>query len=208
MVLTDKQIRAYSMRKDAPLIVPFHDEQLQGASYDVTLSGEISVFRRSIQTIDLDSNTSVDQMGFYERREMGTDGYVLQPNEYILVQLQEKLTIPTDCVAHLRPRTRFTRIGLLVAPQHCNPTYSGMLFVGIHNASPNALRISKGLKVAQVIFERTDGEPSEEKQYKNKPDSAYMDESSFRGHLPDGQGWTPDLEKTFNELLESLNIKR
>lgn len=55
--------------------------------------------------------------------------------------------------AHIRPRTKFSRLGLMVSEQYCNPGYSGILQLGILNASPNAIILTPGLGIAQAVFE-------------------------------------------------------
>lgn len=205
MVLTDKEIRIHSNHKENPMISPFQEDQLQSASYDVKLSGRFSTFKKNVQTIDLSKQMPKDASELYEVDIMGEDGYILQPKEFILVELQETITLPEDLVAHIRPRTRFTRIGLLVASQHCNPTYSGRLYLGVFNAGPNALKLSKGISIAQLVFERLSDIPSEEKWYKNAPKAAYKNESGFRGSILNEQGWTEELEEIYKEILSSLN---
>lgn len=204
MILTDKEIRRYSQREDGPLIAPFHEDQLQAASYDVQLSGRIATFKKTVQTVDL-SDPDFDGTNLYEEVQfMDDDGYILNPHEYVLVELQEVLTIPDNCVAHIRPRTRHIRGGLLVVGQHCNPTYSGKLFIGICNMSPNAFRIKRGIRIAQVVFEELTGSPSYEKQYENKNNAAYMNETEFRGSVPSEIGWTEKLQQSYQELLRGL----
>ena len=207
MVLTDKEIRAYSQDKEMPLITPFTEDQLQSASYDVTLSGSYAIFNKSVQTIDL-SLFFNDPMEYY-RPKISSDGqeYILQPGEYILVGLREKFNIPKDIVAHIRPRTRFTKIGLLIAGQHCNPTYSGTLHIGLFNASPNALKLSPGIAIAQVVFEQLSGLPTVEKLYVNKKNAAYMNEAKFRGSILNERGWSKDLEKSYQQFLATLDEK-
>lgn len=202
MVLTDKEIRTYAKREEEPLITPFHEDQLQAASYDVKLSGRIASFKKGTLTIDLEGR---DPLSLYENQNMGEKGYILEPNEYILAQLQEKLTIPENWVAHIRPRTRFTRLGLLVADQHCNPTYSGQLYIGIFNASPNAIHIKQGTVIAQVVFEQLAGDPSKEKLYKNKENAAYMNESEFRGSVLGEGGWPETIQNIYQNVMQSLN---
>lgn len=208
MVLTDKEIRNYSQNKEAPLIAPFHEEQLQAASYDVTLSGKITTFKKAVQTIDLKLTLQAELDRLYDERTLGVDGYIIQPGEYILAELQETLSIPSNMAAHLRPRTRFTRIGLLLSAQHCNPTYTGKLYVGLFNAGPNALQIKKGIAVGQVVFDVLSQEPSDEKLYKNKPNSAYMNEGdTFRGSVLGEKGWE-DVQSVYDGILERLKTAK
>lgn len=205
MVLADKEIRSLAQNESAPLITPFQEAQLQGASYDVSLSGRISTFQKNVQTIDLETISQEELDGLYQEYSMGPDGYILQPGEYILAQLKETLTLPGDITAHLRPRTRFTRLGLLLSPQHCNATYSGQLYVGLYNASPNALTLREGTVVAQVVFEQLSQTVSENKRYENKPNAAYMNEREFRGSILREKGWSKALEDTYQDLLARLD---
>ena len=204
MVLMEKDIRESALREQDPLIVPFREERLQGASYDVCLSGQLAVFKKGTQTIDIES---CDSLALYEEYTI-EEGYVLEPKEYILAQLQETLHIPENWTAHIRPRTRFTRLGLLVAGQHCNPTYSGQLYIGLFNASPNAIRIRKNTVIAQVVFEQLSGTPQRDKLYENKENAAYMNESGFRGSVLGEQGWTPALKSEYDRLLSLLDKER
>lgn len=201
MVLVDKEIRESCQDKKKPLITPFYEAQLQAASYDVTLSGQITSFKKNIQTIDLKENYAPDSVYDVTTAE---EGYLLQPGEYVLAELQETLALPADMIAHIRPRTRFTRLGLLVAGQHCNPAYAGVLRIGVFNASPNAVKLSKGISIAQIVFERLPTSPSEEKLYPNKENAGYMNETGFRGSVLNEKGWSKELEMTYQDLLTQL----
>ena len=93
----------------------------------------------------------------------------------------KKICIPQNIIAHLRPRTRFTRAGIMITDQHCNPTYEGYLQVGLYNVSPNAIELVPDLKIGQLVFEQLASIPSKEKWYCNKKDAAYQNESEFIG---------------------------
>ena len=100
---------------------------------------------------------------------------------YIFVNIKEKITLPENLTAHIRPRTRFTRLGLLVSDQHCNSTYSGNLKLGIFNATNFPIKIFPDIKIAQIVFEELKSTPSIKKQYKNKSNAAYQQEKDFIG---------------------------
>lgn len=125
-----------------------------------------------------------DQNGLdsiYKEISLSKNGYILSPREYILVFLKEMISLPDNLTAHIRPRTRFTRLGLLVAGQHCNSTYSGSLKIGLFNATDYAIKITPELKIAQIVFEELKTRPTEEKLYKNKKNAIYQNEKSFIG---------------------------
>ena len=154
MILTDNQIRQLSSpneQKTAQLIYPFLEDSLQSESYDLSIDNKIAILKKEIGCIELDDQKMIDNM--YEERTLLPSGYIISPKEYILVYLKEKITLPNNLTAHIRPRTKFTRMGLVISDQHCNSTYSGYLKIGLFNATDYAIRIVPNLKIAQIVFE-------------------------------------------------------
>lgn len=182
MILTDNQIRQLSSpneQKTAQLIYPFLEDSLQSESYDLSIDNKIAILKKEIGCIELDDQKMIDNM--YEERTLLPSGYIISPKEYILVYLKEKITLPNNLTAHIRPRTKFTRMGLLISDQHCNSTYSGYLKIGLFNATDYAIRIVPNLKIAQIVFEELKSQPSSDKLYKNKKNASYQNEIEFRG---------------------------
>lgn len=193
MILTDKSIR--ELCKTKKLIAPFQEENLQSESYDLTLGDKISVLNKIPRFIDLEIDTDCEKL--YKTLNLDNEGYPLSPNEYVLVQVKEQINLPEEITAHIRPRTRFTRLGLIVSDQHCNSTYSGVLQVGIFNATNSTIKLVSGIKLCQIVFEELKGIPSSEKQYKNKSNAAYQNESKdeFRG---------PKLDKETEKIVKDI----
>lgn len=182
MILTDKQIRQLSLlnnQENTQLIYPFSEDALQSESYDLSIDNKIAILKKEIRCIELDNQEMIDNM--YEERTLLPNGYIISPKEYILVYLKEKITLPDTLTAHIRPRTKFTRMGLLISDQHCNSTYSGYLKIGLFNATDYAIRVIPDLKIAQIVFEELKSKPSNEKLYKNKKEASYQNEIEFRG---------------------------
>ena len=76
----------------------------------------------------------------------------------VFVVLNEKIHMPKNLVAHIRPRTSLTRLGLIISFQHMNAGYEGTLNIAIFNASPNTYLLYPNLRIGQVVFEElTDG---------------------------------------------------
>lgn len=195
MILTDKKIRELANTKS--MIVPFVEENLQSESYDVTLGSKITVFKKEVCCLDVAEQNDIENI--YEEFEIAKDGYVLSPKEYILVSLAERINLPENVSAHIRPKTRYTRLGLIVSNQHCNSTYCGNLRIGIFNATDYAIRIRKGYTIAQLIFNELSEVASIEKQYKNKINSHYQNENEkLRGAKFDDAL----LTKVWKEILE------
>lgn len=195
MILTDKKIRELVNTKS--MVVPFVEENLQSESYDVTLGKRVIVFKKEIRCLDVAESNEIENI--YEELDITEEGYVLSPKEYVLVSLVEKINLPEDISAHIRPKTRYTRLGLIVSDQHCNSTYSGNLRIGIFNATEYPIRIREGYTIAQLIFDELNEVPSEEKQYRNKKNAHYQNENGeFRGAKFDDAL----LDKVWKEILE------
>lgn len=185
MILSDIQIkdRILNFQKyqmDMPLISPFVEKRLQGASYDCTISKEIIVFRNIHSSVDIKDQLSIESA--YQQVEIDDElGLTILPQEYILFTLNETFYIPKDLTAHLRPKTRFIRLGLMISGQHINPDSICKLNIGVYNVSPNPIRIYSGIAIAQIVFEEMKSIPSKDKLYKTKIDSNYSQDIDFVG---------------------------
>lgn len=178
MVLTDKKIR--ELVNEKALIQPYKEENMQSESYDLMIGNEVVVFKKEIRCIDIAEQKTIDDI--YETINIGTDGYIISPKQYILVALKETISLPENITAHIRPKTSYTRLGLLVSPQHCNSTYAGHLRLGLFNATDYPILIRPDYAIAQIVFEELQDIPSEDKQYRNKKDAHYQNENGeFRG---------------------------
>ena len=199
MILTDKEIRKLCENKELPLITPFDEDSLQSESYDLSIGNTLTIFKKEIRCLDLSDQSEIDDI--YEEIDIPLNGYVLSPKEYVLVTLKERITIPEYITAHIRPRTRYTRLGLLISDQHCNSTYSGILRIGVYNVTNYAIRLERGLHMAQIVFEELKSIPASEKLYKNKKNATYQNESNFIGAKFSDE-FDRDVEKAVKIVLE------
>lgn len=192
MILTDLEIR--EKVKEINLIENFEEDNLQSESYDLRLGDEISILDRTPRIISVKNDKDLETL--YETKKLDENGYSLIPGEYVLAKIKEKINLPDNLNAHIRPRTRFTRLGLIVSDQHCNSTYCGNLQIGIFNATNSTIQIFPNINICQIVFEELKSIPSSDKQYKNKKDAAYQNEEEFRGPKVD--------EKILNELYKKV----
>ena len=195
MLITDKKIR--KLVEERQLIAPFSEELLQSESYDVTIGNKVVLFRKDeIQCLDIANQKDIDSI--YQEVDISDDGYVVAPREYILVQINEKINLPDDISAHIRPKTRYTRLGLIVSGQHCNSSYAGTLRIGVFNATDYPIRIRTGYSIAQLVFEELNEIASEQKLYRIKESAHYQNEKGeFRGAKFDDVF----LDKVMGEIL-------
>ena len=174
MVLSDTQIR--KLAEEKAMIVSFDEERLQAVSYDVSSSNIVMVYQSLNNAVDLRNRA---QMELVTRKVDITKGYHIKPGEYLLVKTKERFSIPADMTAHVRPRTTFTRFGLIVSDQHMNPNFKGHLYLGLYNATPNIIDIYPDLPIAQMVFEEVSRSITEAKLYDRKKAAKYQDEDDF-----------------------------
>lgn len=176
MVLSDCKIRGLVQK--TKMIEPFSEKQLQAVSYDITSGNVVVVYQRLQRPIDLRDKEQIEYAT--EKITISVKSvYPIKPGEYILVKTREKFDIPANLTAHVRPRTTFNRFGLILSDQHMNPNFRGHLFLGLYNATPNIINIVPGLTIGQMVFEKVQGEISQDKLYDQKPDAKYQDEDEF-----------------------------
>ncbi|NFC86235.1 dCTP deaminase [Clostridium botulinum] len=189
MILVDNQINdrvknyikykdVYSEREVKPLIEGFIEANLQSASYDITMTNKIRKFKNEFRKVELNDKKGINDC--FKEVDI-TYGYDLRPNEYILIQLNEYINMPDDLIAHIRPRTTFTKMGLILSYQHINPSYDGQLQLGLYNATPYVIELIPNLIIGQLVFEQLSGEADKERLYYKKDNAKYQHEKGFVG---------------------------
>ena len=200
MFLSDKEILRL-IEKDSDFIAPFVEKNLQSSSYDVSLSSEIQVLRASSAPININDQVAIDRI--YERKDI-SEGYLIKPGEFILCKLRENITLPDDVMALVVPRTRFTRLGLLLSAQYCNPSYSGILSLGLRNASNSNISLVPDLTIGQLLFCRLGEKPIERNLYRNKENAAYHNEREFRGSTFADEELSAEAKSILEGMLKHL----
>lgn len=168
-----KYKNSYAQKNAKPLIEYYKEENIQSSSYDVSISNKILAENASVETINLSSEASVKSI-FHEINIK--NGYILKPGEFILVQLNEIINMPDDLCAHIRPRTTYNRLGLMVIGQHINPSYSGILQLGVKNITSYSFNLVPGIRIGQIVFEKLSDKIPEDKLYRNTGTSKYQNE--------------------------------
>lgn len=207
MVLSDKDIRKY-IDNEPPLIMGFKESSLQSESYDLSIGKTVSSYLSNFRIIDLGDQDQINNS--YSTEDIGDFGYVIGPHTYVLLSVEERINMPKNLTAHIRPRTRFTRIGLVVSQQHVNSGYSGKLNLGIYNANNFAIKIYKGMRLAQIVFEELSSLPTTSKQYSQT--RTYVNEdgtkgADFTGELERARNIDDQEMKEAHELFDELNKK-
>ena len=194
MLLSAQEIK--KLAKEDGMITPFEERNLQSVSYDITAGNIARVFNRLSDPIDLNDKENIKLT--YCEIDI-TDGYLIKPNEYMLVKSGEKYTLPDDIAAYARPRTTLSRLGLILTSQHFNPSFSGYIYYGLLNVTPNILKIYPGTSIGQIVFEKVYGALDKKNLYKNKTSAQYQNENEFI--IPDVNNTRPEIMAYVNGIL-------
>ena len=176
MILNGNDIK--KLIEENNVIENYNNENIQSASYDISISSQILKIKKTFKVIDLSNSEQVEKM--YEKIDI-SDGYNLKSGECVLLILNEKINMPENMVAHIRPRTSLSRLGLYINFQHINSGYKGILNIAMYNMSHNTYRITPNLRIGQIIFEEITEGITDELLYQNAKTSMYQNEDGTVG---------------------------
>ena len=160
MLLSDWTIAELATTED--LIVPFHSEQLQPCSYDVTLDSLISRMvdaeTEGVRAIDARSK---DLFGIeYVEDVIPETGYCIEPDGFILASTREFVNIPDGIAARFEGKSSLGRLGLTthVTAGFIDAGFSGQITLEIKNETKYQIYIYEGMKIGQLCFFELDKE--------------------------------------------------
>ncbi len=155
-VLTKSEIIKL-IRQGKLKIVPFDYGQIGAGSIDLHLGKELLIFRKTKKIVDLEEGTDYKELG--KKIEMGKEGIVIKPGQFVNGITEEKVKLPKGYAARIEGRSRFARIGLLVhvSSGFIQPGTEGKIVLEIVNFSPNKIRLRPGVKICQIIIEEAKG---------------------------------------------------
>lgn len=138
MIKPDHWIRQFGERGG---ILPFNPEQINPASYDVTLGNHWICPTR-------------------DPEEITSDIVTLFPGEVVLASTREYLKMPRDVVCDLKLKSSLGRLFLnhsLSGWIDCN--FQGQVTLELQNLGPYPRRLSAGMRIAQLVFMAMEAPP-------------------------------------------------
>jgi dCTP deaminase len=154
VLLVDSDILA-ELRCGRLTVSPLTGGQVQPASIDLHLAGELRVFPAG-QVLDPgDPAGSVTEL-----RTIEDDGvYALQPGEFALGCTQESVTLPADLAAQIDGVSTCGRLGLMVhsTAGWVDPGFTGQLTLELSNVNSVPIALRAGARVAQLCIFRCTG---------------------------------------------------
>lgn len=188
MILTDKDIKAYSQQ--GMLITEHFDPDNVGSiSYDLTID-------KILVHDEVDS--------FNEDTIVHKDSYYLGPGEYVIIKTRELLSIPTNIVGRIADKNSLIRLGLNISGPNYQPGHTTYAYLRVHNISCGKIKISKGQKIAQIIFEELKGIP--DVPYNKNDSASFNNELEYRGFGKYSNLYSKNKEKII-DMTEELSSK-
>jgi dCTP deaminase len=173
MVLTDREIQA-AIHSGSIKIEPSPSElAYSSTSLDLSLSKFIRVWKKA-------SAKGVEQIvcpstegyvynefakEFSELKEIGSDGFVLEPDMFMLGWTSENVDLPSHAklAARVEGKSSLARLGIgihITAPT-IHAGFKGPIQLEICNHGPLRVKLMAGMPVCQLIFEQTLGTPAQ-----------------------------------------------
>ena len=159
--LVDFQIRNLARTKG--LVEPFDPEQVNPASYDVTLGTKILVEPEPRIHYSHEDGVSFSiPVSRWEEVDISeTAPYILRPGEFVLAHTAEVVRVPNnlECVFNLKSSRGREGFDHLMAA-YIDPGFTGRVTLELVNVNRyNDLKLSPGMRIGQLRFSRLDATP-------------------------------------------------
>lgn len=151
-ILADCQIKR-RVKTGEIKIVPYDDECVQPASYDLHLDNQFKIFRPH-RTEIIDTKDPVKDL-MEDANLDGRDSFVLHPGSFALGLVKEVTGVDNKHVGRLEGKSSLARLGLIIhtTAGFLDPGNSLQLTLELFNASPLPIKLYPGMKIAQIAFE-------------------------------------------------------
>jgi len=165
MILADWQIRD-AVRDRHILISPFSHQNINPASYDVTLGNEFLI----IDHVDaIDPHKSILWGDPYIANE-----YLIMPQEHVLATTVEIIGLANGIVAQLNGKSSWGRLGITIhqTAGYIDPGFNGQITLEIFNVNKHTPVILRaGDRIGQLVFQTME---RSKYPYNAKKGSKYM----------------------------------
>jgi dCTP deaminase len=165
-VLTREEILK-EIRQGKIEIEPFEEDQVGPGSIDLHLGKEFRVFKKLRNACVVEDSISAEDLT--ERLE-AEESFTLMPGETVLGITQERIRLPADICGWLEGRSRFARMGLVIhmTAGFVQPGINNRQVLEIGNLAPFPLVLKPGVRICQIILERTEGKACYQGRFKSQ----------------------------------------
>ena len=131
------------------LIESFNEKNLKQASYTFTLSSKLLIPKAA-------ALLKIGGKPEHEEISIGSDGFVLNPGDFVLGYTAEHLALKNKYACFLSTRGSCAQAGLsiLLGSDFAEPDTDNPLVLEIHNVSNSPIKLEAGMKIVKGIFVR------------------------------------------------------
>lgn len=167
MILTREKIIEEIKNGRIVIDPPVDEKDIGPASLDLHIGDKFRVFKKTHEVCHVKDGTSCEDVTELVRVK---DYFLLMPGETVHGITRERITLPPDICGWLEGRSRYARLGLLVhiSASFMQPGINNHQVLELNNVAPIPLAIYPGTKIAQFVFQRTEGEARYEGKYKDQ----------------------------------------
>ena len=146
MILSDYDILNELAASSRIGIDPFDNEQLQPASYDLTLGEDLKILRTK----------ETGELEYIPVRFGKGQSWALRPGDCALATTAERISLPRDIAGRVEGKSTIGRRFLFVhvSAGFVDPGFQGEITLELHNASPVRQNITPGMRIGQISFLR------------------------------------------------------
>lgn len=168
MILTDREIRIAIETRQVIIDPAPADEAYSSTSLDLTLGAGLHVFKTAQPGLDMVIDPSAEGYNFLDainelanEQDVPADGFALVPGKLILARTEERVNLPitSRIAARVEGKSSLARLGLgvhITAPT-IHGGFTGKIQLEIVNHGSRPIRLRKGMRICQLIFETTLG---------------------------------------------------
>lgn len=140
------------------VVTPLLDRSQVGrGTVDLRLGTEFLALRRTQRSgLDPEADKQIDVDEMHDRIVVPFGGeFWLHPSHFVLAATLEYLRLPNDMGAYVVGRSSWGRVGLIVATAvFVHPGFRGCLTLELVNDGDSPIRLSPGIRIAQLAVHR------------------------------------------------------
>jgi dCTP deaminase len=144
------------LEKLPDLIYPFHADQIDCASYALTIGHEVYISPTEDTT---DAKAKTKQL------LLDGQGFIIPPGQFGFLLTEESVTVPTDALAFISMKATIKFHGLVnVSGFHVDPGFMGQLTFAVFNAGPVPVHLQQGERCFLIWYATLDRNSKEVKK--------------------------------------------
>lgn len=157
-------VKKGSVQFHRTLIEPFHEEQLQPCSYDLTLwcLAKRLIFPGTIDKIPENPYIDASEKKLYgckfEILHILSKGYYMKPGEFLIASTKETVDLPDDIAGRFEGKSSLGRLGLTthITAGFIDAGFKGQITLEMKNENCVPIKIIPDMKIGQICFFKLD----------------------------------------------------